>query len=238
MKRSTQAMALAGALLLTIAPPASSQVAHPGYSGLISTPTPDVMQEGSIALTFSWLDGPDTYLRTPLTNRVYGVTAGVLPNLEVTMRLTEMVGWHDATVPGVTYGNDRMFSAKYRIPTNAPFPRLAIGIQDMASANLLAGIVTNDPRTYYGHSTIYALLGDTTGPWSWHVGAAYSRKFINGLFGGLRFQISPGISLVAEHDSQHLNYGLQINLHSSVALKLNRIGNTTWGASSTLIFQL
>ena len=234
MKRSTQAMALAGALLFSAPSPASSQVAHPGYTGLISTPTAEVMQEGSIALVFSWLDGQDTYLRAPLTNRIYAVTAGVLPNLEVTMRLTEMVGWYDSTVPGVTYGNDRMFSAKYQIPRIAPLPRVAVGMQDIASANLLAGLVSDDPRTYYGHSTIYGVLGDTAPPWSWHIGVAYSREYINGLFGGFRLQLFHGFNLIVEHDSRHLNYGLQINPHPLLALQLSRIGNTTWGGSSTL----
>ncbi|MNS56282.1 hypothetical protein D3C72_891380 [compost metagenome] len=238
MKRSTQAMALAGALHYSFSLPASGHVAHPGYSGAISTPIADVLQEGSVALSFSWLDGPDTYLRAPMTNRIYAVTAGVLPNLEVSMRLTEMVGWYDPTVPGVTYGNDRMFSAKYQLPLHDPLPRIAIGMQDIASANLLAGLVKDDPREYYGHSTIYGVLGNTTGPWSWHIGIAYSQKFINGLFGSLRLQLSPRLGFTVEHDSQHLNYGLQLSPHPFFTLQIGQIGRATWGASSTLIFRL
>ena len=238
MKRPCQAIALAGALHFNIPLPAFSQVAFTGYSGSISTPTPDVLHEGSVALSFSWIDGPETYLRSPLTNRIYTITAGVLPNLEVTMRLTEMVGWHDATVPGVTYGNDRMFSAKYHIPILSTMPKFSIGIQDIASANLLAGIVQNDPRELYGHSMLYGVAGDSFGPCSWYIGVATSREFINGFFGGLIIDTFPGIQLIGEHDSRHFNWGARINPSPLIDLKICNLGANTLGVSSTLAFQL
>lgn len=238
MKRSIQALMLAGALYFATSSPAEAQLAHPGYSGLVSTPTPEVLPEGSLALAFSWLGGTETYLRSPLTNRLYSISAGLLPGLEVTLRLTEMVGWYDPTVPGVTYGNDRMFSAKYQLPMLDTLPRAAVGMQDIASANVLAGIVTDDPREYYGHSMLYGVLGDTVGPWSWHLGGAFSRSFINGVFGGLSARILPGIHLLVEHDSKRLNWGVQICPVPSFQLKISRFGSDTWGAASTLVFQL
>lgn len=238
MKRSIQALLLAGALFFVSAFPAGAQLAHPGYTGLISTPTPEVLSEGSLALGFSWLDGSETYLRAPLTNRIYTVTAGLLPGLEATLRLTEMVGWYDPSVPGVTYGNDRMFSAKYRLPLVDSLPHFAVGMQDIASANLLAGIVDHDPREYYGHSMIYGVLGDTIGPWSWHLGGAYSRSFINGVFGGLRIQVLPWIYFLTEHDSKRFNWGLQICPFPFFHLKVSKFGSETWGASSTLVIHL
>lgn len=238
MKRSTFAFVLAGALSLFFAAPARAHIAHPGFSGLISTPTPEVLSEGTLVFAFSWMNGPQTYLRSPMTNRLYSATAGLLPGLEITLRLTEMVGWHDPTVPGVTYGNDRMVSAKYLLPLQDAWPDVAIGLQDIASANLLAGNVGSDPRLAYGQAMLYGVIGDAFGPGSWHLGISRSAAFVSGPFGGIKLQLNPGLHLMAEYDSRQVNWGVCFTPMPPLHLQLSNLGGNTWGLSSALMVRL
>lgn len=238
LRRSVGLASLCGALFLLMSDAAEAQLAQPGYSGLISTPNADVLPEGSLALSFSWVSGPDSYLRAPMPNRLYTVTAGLLPGLEVTMRLTEMVGWRDPTVPGVAYGNDRMVSAKYQLPRLGAWPRLAFGMQDIASANWLAGLVTNDPRQSYGHSMLYGVVGDTLGPWSWHIGGAHSRAFIKGVFGGASLQILPGFRVMAEYDGRLINWQGLLSPLPHLSIQVGQRGVSSWGIGTSLVLRL
>lgn len=229
---------LGGASFLFLAQPSRAAIANPGFTGSISTPTFEIAEHGTMALSFSWLEGTHTYLRSPMTNRLYTVTAGILPGLEATLRLTEMVGWHDPTVPGVKFGNDRMFSAKYRIPLSSSLPAVAVGIQDIASANYLTGVSRTDPRQAYGHAFIYAVTGTDFQWGSWHLGFGSSQAFIQGFFGGTTFRVTRRLHLILEHDSRTINWGVRISPFDSLWLQVGRISDDTWALSSTFHFSL
>ena len=118
-----------------------------------------------------------------------------------------MVGRQAPSVSGATYGNDRMVSAKYLIPLQDAWPQVAIGHQDIASANLLTGNVDSDPRAAYGQAMLYGVIGDTIGAGSWHRGISRSAAFVSGTFGGIKLQLTPGFHLMTEHDSRQVNWG-------------------------------
>lgn len=174
-------MVLGGALFCTYSLPAAAGLSHAGYTGLISTPTPAVEPDGRVSFLFSWIGGNRTYLFSPKINRVYAMTMGLLPGLEVTFRQTQVIGWHDPDAPGIQHSFDRMGSAKYQLPLPKGWPRAAIGIQDFASAGALVGMGGRlDQR---GLTTTYAAcVSPLAGKWRdtgisrYSTGSCYQRN--------------------------------------------------------------
>jgi len=231
--RSVGLASLYGALVLLTPKASYAYLAHPGYSGLISTPNAEVIPQGKLALNFSWVDGPRTYLFSPQTNRLYVATIGILPGLESTLRQTQVIGWHDPDAPGVQHALDRMFSAKYRFPTPEHFPGLAFGIQDIASANLLSGVTGTKPGvTQYGQTTFYGVLGARHDSWNWHFGYGISQAFIQGFFGGMTYHPFERLSMLGEWDSKQANWGIRYTPINCWWLQISSIGSSTWGVSS------
>lgn len=233
--RSVGLMCLYGALALCIPKPSYAQLAHPGYSGLISTPNAEVLPEGHFATGLSWINGPNTYLFSPKTNRVYVTTIGILPGLEATLRLTQVIGWHDPEAPGVQHAFDRMFSAKYIFPMPEGFPQAAIGMQDIASSNFLSGVKGVSPGvTQYGQTMLYGVIGGKSTRWAWHGGVGGSQSFINGLFGGITYYPLEQLSLLGEWDSRGLNWGIRVTPLNGWSILVSSINPATWGISAGL----
>jgi hypothetical protein len=237
--RSVGLSSLYGALVLLTPQTSFAQLAHPGYSGLISTPNAEVLPQGQIALGYSWLDGPSTYLFAPKTNRIYVVTVGILPGLETTLRQTQVIGWHDPEAPGVQHAFDRMFSAKYAFSTPTGYPQVAIGMQDIASGNYLSRTRGARPgSTQYGQSMVYGVVGENRSNWSWHGGYGVSQAFINGIFAGISYNPSEQIKLLGEWDSRGINFGIQLTPLHGWRIQLSSISNATWGINSGLLITL
>lgn len=225
---------LAGGLFLLQAFPCQAQLADPGYSGLISTPTPEVMRQGRLALAFSWVNGSETYLFSPNTNRIVVLTAGLLPNLETTLRFTQVIGWQDPESPGVAFGYavDRMMNLKYQIPLPLYFPKISFGMQDIGSVNELSGYKMKPGASQYGQSMVYAVIGRHQPPFAWHFGFASSAAFLSGYFGGVSFEPLPGWSIFAEYDSHSLNYAVRWLINDIIWVRAARRGGSTWSLSS------
>lgn len=234
--RSVGLASLCGALALLTPKASYAHLAHPGYSGLISTPNAEVIPHGQLALNFSWIDGPATYLFSPQTNRLYVVTAGILPGLEATLRQTQVIGWHDPEAPGVQHAFDRMFSAKYTLPTPKDLPRVAIGMQDIASGNLLSGVRGASPGiTQYGQPMLYSVIGGSSRFIEWHFGFGTSQAFINGLFAGMSYHPYEQFRLLGEWDSRRFNVGIHIMpFRKGWWFQLSSISHSTWALSSGL----
>lgn len=226
--RPIRTLLLGGVLFAALSPSAAADLAHAGYTGLISIPTHEVEPEGRASFTFSWLGGQQTYLFAPRTNRVYALTMGLLPGLEVTFRQTQVIGMYDPDAPGVEYSFDRMGSVKYQLPLPELGPMLAVGVQDVASAGALIGLWgSNQFVDQYGLRTYYAVIGDRLGPFTWNVGYGQSRAFINGAFGGLSLDLPGGLMVVTEYDSKTVNYGVRYSLQPWLSLQASRIGDET-----------
>lgn len=235
--RSVGVIGLCGALSVLIPEAALAQLAHPGYSGLISTPDATVLPQGQIALGFTLLEGPNSYLFTPKSNRIYAITVGILPGLEATLRQTQVIGWHDPEAPGVKHAFDRMFSAKYAIPLPEGYPQLAFGMQDIASGNFLSGFKNAKPgATQYGQSTLYGVVGSKYSNWAWHGGFGASQAFINGIFAGISYKPIENVYFLGEWDSQGFNWGVHISPFQALVIQVSTMKFDTWavGASAQI----
>jgi len=236
--RSLGPWCLGGALFCVLAGPAAAELAHAGFTGLITTPTAEVLPDGQFDAQFTWLDGPNTYLMAPKTNRLYIFSVGALPGLEATLRFNQVIGWVDPDAPGVAWAFDRMFSAKYRLPLPERWPHVAVGLYDMISAGYLSGIVGSTWNgTLFGQTTPYVVMGQDRGAWSWNAGYGVSQSFINGPFAGLDYRPWKPLSLMAEYDSHRVNLGVTLSL-GPLHLKVSRIGFDTWAIGANLLIGL
>lgn len=238
-ERSLGLACLVGALVVFHGEASYAQLAHPGFTGLISTPNAKVMPEGEIAFGFSWVSGPETYLFSPKTNRIYNATVGILPGLEATLRLTQVIGWYDPQAPGVEHAFDRMVSAKYALPLPDSYPQIAIGMQDIASSNFLTRTRGVTPgKTQYGQTTVYGVIGKQWGPWEWHGGVAKSEKFLDGFFSGIRYKPFEQIGVLIEWENGNLNGGIQLQPISGFSVLVSSINQTTRGICTELCIKL
>ena len=237
--RSVGLASLYGALAVLTPDESFAQLAYPGYSGLISTPNADVLAEGQLAFSFCWMDGQHTYLFAPKINRMYVVTVGILPGVEATLRQTQVIGWQDPAAPGVQHAFDRMVSTKYTFPMPEGSPKLAVGVQDLASANFLTGITGAKPGvTQYGQSTLYGVVGDKYNFWTWHGGLGISQAFINGPFAGISLHPSETFSLLGEWDSHGFNFGSRYSPIRGWQFQISLINQTTVAFSCEANFYL
>ena len=237
--RSVGLVSLYGALVLFTPKTSYAHVALPGYSGLMSTPNADVLPQRQLAISFGWLNGPQTYLFAPLTNRLYVISVGLLPGLEVTIRQTQVIGWHDPEAPGVQHAFDRMVSAKYAFSLPERFPKLAVGIQDLASVNFLTNVSGVKPgMTQYDQSTIYGVIGDKHDYWHWHLGVGISQAFINGPFAGISFHPSESFGILGEWDSRRLNFGGRLSPFRELWIQASILDQKTLGIIRGLLTPL
>jgi len=232
-RRSIELLVPAGLLLTLLSSSAAAQLAGPGFTGLINTPTPQSLAQGQMEIGFTWLGGSETYLYKTGLNRIYSGTLGLLPGLETTLRFTEVVGMVDPEAPGTAYNTDRLLSAKYQLPLAESLPTVAVGMQDIASANELTGFQMAHGSSQYGQSTLYAVIGKAAPQWSWSLGAGASAAFINGVFGGATYRLLPGVWGMAEFDSHRFNYGIRLTLFEPLYLQAARVGDHTWAFSSS-----
>lgn len=177
-----------------------------GSTGLIKIPTARVFKEGEFVVGFTWVGGPRSYLYRPWTNRMYYASMGVLPGLEISLDMLQVIGWADPEAPGVAWAMHRLSNFKYRLPMPCDWPQVAFGVQDPLSANFFARGAVG--QTSYGLTTYYGVVSHAMGPVSIHLGYAQSQNFLNGAFGGGDLDLGYGFNVRAEYDSQQWNTGI------------------------------
>jgi len=217
--------------------PARAAMAGPGYTGLITTPTAEVVPDGKVETGFFWLEGVHTYLFAPKTNRLLQASAGLWPGLEVTLRFTQVVGWVDPEAPAAPGGHavDRMASVKWRLPLPDSWLPLAVGVQDMGSVNQLAGIMRNwTGATQYGQTTLYAATGSGWGPFRWHAGWATPARNLAGAFGGLEASLPLGLVPLLEWDGRGWNVAIRWAPGENASVLVGRLSGDTWIAGGCL----
>ncbi|MNX84880.1 hypothetical protein D3C86_1166970 [compost metagenome] len=144
----------------------------------------------------------------------------------------------DPEAAGVAYNTDRLFSVKYQIPLPNGWPLMAFGMQDIASANQLAGFKMVPGSSQYGQSTVYGVIGRAAGKWGWHLGLGRSQAFINGAFVGTSYRIPGNIDLMAEYDSRHMNWGIRVSPTDALWIQAAKLGSATWALNTGFVFQL
>ena len=173
-----------------------------GYTAAINTPSADVLGWGDAHLALTH-NNPET--RRFFQQGGFGslnLGFGVLPGLEAVGRLS-FDGDLQCNMyrPGCpSRSRDLSVSAKYQLPWRPwPSTRLAVGVTDFG------GAATN-------YRQAYGVLTTSWHDLEWSLG--YSRAqsasaLMNGPFGSVRYALSPGWHLVAEHDTQAGRAGIQ-----------------------------
>lgn len=207
-----------------------------GSSGLVKIPTADVAPDGLLTFGFSWIGGARSYLFPPQTNRMYYAIMGILPGVEISIDMLQVIGWEDPEAPGVVYAMHRLSNFKAQLPLPDGWPRLAIGAQDPVSANALARGPIG--QTNYGLNTYYAVASQAMGPLSIHLGYADSPSFIRGVFGGVDWDLNGGLNVRLEHDSKQLNLGVFLKPTSWLSLYAARLFPDDWAYGTAINWHL
>lgn len=191
---------------LFVAPSATAQLAPPGYTGAINTPTADVLGYGQLVGSMS--------NTIPERKRVYpgvgwfggsNLGFGLAPGLEAVGRLTyDGDAWcdqYDGSCKTTT--RDLSFGGKYQLPFGElPLnSRLAVGMTDYGGAATLY-------RQYYGVATA------NLGPLEISAGAATSTQggLMHGKFASVSMPLVDNLRLIAESDTREKRVGLAYRL--------------------------
>lgn len=173
-----------------------------GYTGAINTPTAHVQDWGSANL--SWTNNNPEFARQYKQGSFGSLNAGVglLPGLEAVGRLSYDgdLGCNMYVPPCPARTRDLSVSAKYQLPLQLwNHTRVAVGVADFGGA-----------ATHYRQ--VYGVATSTWREAEFSLG--YSRaqspqSLMHGVFGSVRYPLSPHWSLLAEHDTRENRAGLQ-----------------------------
>lgn len=175
-----------------------------GFTGLINTPNAEVLSDGKVEFSFS--NQVDAFRirdeKEKYTAEHYFINFGLLPNLEVSGRLTNI----EDKGPSNRAFLDRDLSAslKYQIPYYHTYlPHIAIGIQD------IAGTADRYKSKFIVFSKQYAFLQGS-------VGYGFGSNHLDGLFGGVEVRATEWLYLLGEYDTQDTRVGLRVNTTGKV----------------------
>lgn len=187
--------------------PAMAAQSFFGYSGLVNTPTTEVMGMGefSIGGYFTNFDiGPNV--------TTFVGSAGVFPGLEV--------------AAGVSTPEDGdsepVLSAKFRFMADTLVtPSLAVGVFDMGdnfdtSAYIVAGKALSVPGTEGSLASAAVYIGGAVGDFE-------------GLFGGVTVGVGDKLTLMAEYDTDDVNFGARLAIADQLRLHGALLGGDTFG---------
>ncbi len=177
-----------------------------GTTGVINTPTAEVIDDGLVELQFS--NQVDYGANHALYEAdQYFVSFGLLPNLEVLGRLSNIMykerekGRYDGY-----FIRDLAASFKYQIPFYHQYlPKVAIGIND------LGGQASHYDSKYIVATQEYAFLRGS-------VGYGFdSTNMLDGAFASLEVKATDWATLLAEYDSKDTQLGLRLNTPSNLS---------------------
>ena len=180
-----------------------------GMTGLIHTPTPEVLADGQFRLAYSYVPKEQAYaLRDRFDNQAGAISVGFLPRVEITFRATFFPG--ETLVEGQEFPNvDRMISGRVQILREGRWPALAVGIDD-ARGN----------RRFHA---LYAVAGKSllvdegrrgvvlSGGWA-STELTARNHVLGGFFGGADLRVTPFLSGLVEYDTEKWNLGGRLTL--------------------------
>lgn len=207
---------MAGLLLaLSAWQTARADVNPDGISGVLNTPTAEVVNDGVAVATMGRylrrMEGapPDSITRS------YSVTVGYLPRMELTARFIDFPTVFDSQ--GTTNFQDRSASLKYRIPLNERWAA-ALGVFDVGGESQINqsayGVVTYQPSPQLSFSA----------------GAGTER--LEGAFASAVWSPHKRITLLGEYDTDSVNYGVRIRPYKGLALTAGMVsGHSAFSGS-------
>jgi len=193
-------MVLAG---LALARNAAASTTVDGVTGILKTPTAEVVQEGSVEFTLARHLSTLIRFEGGTVARVYSATVGYLPGLEVTASINEFPEIPDVE-NNVANLQDRSVSLKYRFFQDEDW-MLAGGALDAAGESKIQ-------TSYYGVAT-YTGLDDV------QLSAGFGTDNLEGAFGSLKWSPDDHVSLLGEYDTEDFNYGVELRPFKGLSLK-------------------
>jgi hypothetical protein len=165
-----------------------------GYSGILNTPSAEVMEEYRGEFLFSnqhdfRLSKTPGYRGEDTQN--YFLSLGFLPHLEITGRVAER---------NPSYGNrDLSASLKFQVPFYHRYlPKLAFGVQDIGG------------KTNYFRSS-YVVMSKELWRLRGSLGYGFGPDRLEGLFGGAEMKVNDWVYLLAENDHTDTHLGVRLN---------------------------
>ena len=195
-------------LALSVLALASSQVAaapaYFGYTGLMLTPTADTLKTGGVGLGATFLS--DEHNNTAF----WSANFGLLSNLEV-----------GGAVVSPEHGDSNgIINAKFGLlKETVATPALSIGMSDLADQL--------DSTPYVVASKSLPLAGDNLWAPRFHLGVGGGR--LNGIFGGVSATLNDRMQLMAEYDTNNVNFGVQFAAGQGLRLHADLIGGDSLG---------
>lgn len=195
---------------------ARAQVNPEGVSGVLNTPTAEVVDDGVAVFTMGRFmrqmsGGADAIARS------YSMTVGFLPRFEVTARFIDFPTIHDDPLNQATNFQDRSVSAKYLLPLSDRWTA-ALGALDVGGQSQIN-------QAFYGAVT-YKPSPELT------LSAGAGTKRLSGAFASARWSPLSRISLISEYDTQDVNYGIEVRPLKGLALMAGMAnGHSTFSGS-------
>lgn len=196
-------------------PDKDSSMALEGYTGLINTPTADVIEEGKWSFNYSEnisILAGDLRFRDRDQRSLF-LSIGFLPNAEITMRFTRFPEV-ESNIPGFGPYRDRSFNGKWRFftPKDRRLPRIALGVEDPLGTQVFKG------KYIVGTETLPKDLLRS------RVSIGYSSGHLEGLFGGIEVPLHHSASIAWEYDTKDSNFGIKLKPTRSLRLTLAKLG--------------
>jgi hypothetical protein len=224
------AAATAIALPLALPPPArSAGAALNGMTGLVNTPTAEVLPDASVRLGAAQVDEEWAFHgRGRMDNRIFAVSLGFLPRTEVSIRATwlpelSLLELESATVV------DRLAAGRLLLLTESGLrPALAVGVDDVRGTRLFHSSYVVATKTVRERGP---LLRASLGGGLQLLDAG--EYVLDGAFGGVETGWGP-VSLLLDFDTEKWNSGARLTafgrLGAHVALlDLDTLsGGLTW----------
>ncbi len=175
-----------------------------GYTGLILTPTADTVAQNGFNLGAAFLDSDDSDVA------FFSGNAGIAAGLEVGGTVFDPDGGDSKTV----------FNAKYRLMNeNLSQPSVAIGISDATDElDSTPYVVLSKSLTLETESFVSPRI---------HVGVGGGG--LDGLFGGLSASFGPKTTLMAEYDTEDVNFGAQFAVSQYFRIHADAISGDNFG---------
>jgi hypothetical protein len=187
-----------------------------GTTGLVTTPTADVMPDRAFHFGFMFVDQKWAFAeRDNSDNEIYFITMGFLPRLEASVRATvfpntELLEGEDA--PQV----DRSASARLQILRGGRWPAVAVGIDDVRGNRLFHSLYV------VGTQSIQALTQvELRGSLGYGSTALDAREHtLDGVFGGFEGIFWHRASLIVDLDTEKVNSSIRLMIFNRVSLHL------------------
>lgn len=222
---------------LVMAAPAAASPTLSGLEGGLDFPSSEVRRDGLMTVGVAYAGTSASYVFPPYSNRLYFLSASVLPGVEVCARFTEVLGLYDPSIFLPNYV-DRMIMAKWALPMPTGWPSLALGAVDLFSINELNNLPGLLPGTSRYGTMAFAVTGYQIGRLRWEVGYGQGKSYMQGPFTLVKLGLLDGVEALAEYGSDRWNVGLSVSTAAGFSVKAGCLQGKELGLATAYSFSL